>query len=174
MIKDFGTSDVSTDELRKEIQKTQITQLNDLKSHKGFNSVVGPNPFARIPLGDAFTGAPESFIAGVDQLTKGLTIDNLIKSKEEGATFGALNIEELKLISDSASKINTWRVEDNGRTSHYDANQKDFMVELDTIHNFKKLDAYLKVIPSEKIGLVVTADGKIWSKNGDGSLTLIR
>lgn len=174
VIKDFGTSDVSTDELRKEVQKTQIAQLNDLKSHKGFNSVVGPNPFARIAIGDAFTGAPESFIGGVDQLTKGLTIDNLIKAKEEGATFGALNIEELKLISDSASKINTWRVEDNGRTSHYDASQKDFMVELDTIHNFKKLDAYLKGIPAEEIGLVVTADGKIWSKNGDGSLTLIR
>lgn len=178
VIKDFGVTDVGVGELQKAVQVQKISTIDALRAHKGMNTTVGPNALARgfhiDAIGDNFSGSKQDFIAGVDMLTKDLTLETLIKAKENGATFGALSEGEMRLLSDSASKINTWRREKDGNTTHYAASEKDFMAELDRISSFAKLDAYLNGADPASIGLSVTPDGKVWAKNGDGSLTPIR
>lgn len=179
VIQDFGTTNVDTEELQRASNEQAVKQVYDLRSHKGFNSSVGPIGLARIALIDKF-GAKDDFIAGIDNLTKDLTLDNLIKAKEEGATFGALSNAELSLLAESATKINNWRKGERGSdgsiivTSGYDASQKDFMKELDRIAYFRALDAYKKGSKPQDVGLATTPDGKVWFRNGDGSVQEIK
>jgi len=48
----------------------------------------------------------EDFFNTIKRLTGAYTLDNLIEKKNEGATFGALGIAELKILSASASELN--------------------------------------------------------------------
>ena len=173
VIKDFGKSDIGLEELRLAVEEQKIQQVDDLMSHGGLNSSVGPFKGTRIALIDQF-GAKDDFIASVDQLTKEMTLDNLIKAKEEGATFGALSEGELKLLSDSASRINSWRVEDDGRTEHFDASQKDFIEELATISFYMKLDAFKRGSSPESLGGVTAEDGSVWLDNGKGEMVRVK
>lgn len=180
VIKDFGVSEGDTNELTQAVEAARIQSIDTLKSHAGFNSSVGSIGLGRIKIADTFTGADDDFIAGIDSLTKGLTLENLILAKERGATFGALSIPELKLLEDSATKINNWRIGEKNaegvvtETTGYDASEKDFMAELDKISNFAKLDAILKGADPTTIGVVQTEDGAYWTKNGDGTLVKLR
>jgi hypothetical protein len=157
-----------------------INTVDSLKTHKGMSKAVGANKLARwTPLtADVATGEVSEFIASVDQLTKGLTLDQLISAKEQGATFGALSIPELSLIAESATKINSWRRTDGSGegapTTHYETSEKKFQKELDTISNFRKLDAVLKGTDPAAVGVVVNDDGTYWAENSDGSITQLR
>lgn len=179
VIQDFGVTSTGTDELKQAVTVEKIKAIDNLKAHKGLNSSVGPIMGTRIPLADIF-GNKQDFIAGVEQLTKDLTLDNFLKAKENGATFGALTNAEWKIIGDSATKINTWKRGDKDATGtvaqvdHYDVSEDKFMDELDVISNYAKLDAYLKGAEPASIGLTVTPDGKVWAQNGDGSLSQLR
>ena len=173
VIKDFGVSDTPINELKNAVIQQQVSQVDDLKAHKGFNSAVGPVGLGRIALRDV-AGAKDSFIGSVEQLTSGLTLEQLIKAKDSGATFGALSDAELRLIEQSATKINKWAMKEDDKTVGYDVSEKDFMTELDTIANFRKLDAVLKGVDPASVGVVQTPDGHYWAKNGDGSVTRIR
>ena len=180
VIKDFGVSDVSVGEMTQAITEQKILQLDDLKAHKGMRKAVGvdipflPDVTRFTPLRrDVITGEVSDFIAGIDQLTKDLTRQKLGEAKAQGITFGALSEKELSLIADAATKINAWRVEKDGKTTHYSAAEKDFTIELDLITNFAKLDAVLKGAVPSSVGVVETNDG-FWVKNGDGSLEQIR
>lgn len=179
VIRDFGVTSQDAGELQLLVNEQAVKQVDDLRSHKGLNSSVGPTVLGRIAIGDIF-GAKDDFIAGVDNLTKDLTLDNLIQAKEQGATFGALSNAELQLLAESATKINNWRFGERGpdgsviETDGYDASQKDFLAELDRIAYFRALDAYKKGSTAQNIGLVETPDGKTWFKNSDGSVTEIK
>lgn len=179
VIQDFGVSNVDVEELQKLSNEQAVKQVYDLRSHKGLNSSVGPIGAARIALIDVF-GAKDDFIAGIDNLTKDLTLDNLIKAKNEGATFGALSNAELQLLAESATKINNWREGERGSdgsiisTTGYDASQKDFMKELDRIAYYRVLDSYKKGSVPEDLGLATTPDNKVWFRNSDGSVTEIK
>jgi len=49
----------------------------------------------------------EDFLNEIERFTGAYTLDNLIAKKAEGATFGALSDAELRVISSSASKLNS-------------------------------------------------------------------
>jgi len=163
------------------VQETDINTIDSLKTHEGMKKAVGTNIFARwTPLkGDVLSGEVGDFVASVDQMTKGLTLDELSSAKERGVTFGALNFEELKLVADSATKINSWRrvvkdKDDNVTGTYYKASEKHFKKELDTINNFKKLDYVLNGGSPQAVGVAVMQDGTYWTQNSDGTYTKLR
>jgi len=158
----------------------EINVVNELPSHRGLNKAVGPTKLARFtPFKiDVSSGEVVDFIASVDLLTKGLTLDELVQAKSEGATFGALQVAELQLLEQSATKINSWRrtegVDEARVTTHFEASEKDFIAELEKINNFRKLDFVLKGGNPEEVGIQQMEDGTFWTSNNDGSFTKIR
>lgn len=156
-------------------QQQTIQDATDLLKAPGLPSTVGPNNLARIPWTAGFTGAQSAFIAGVEQLTQQLTLDQLVNAKANGATFGALSEGELNLLSRSATKINTWAIKDGaGNVTGYNANESDFKAELNKINNFQKLDYVLKGGTPASVGVQEQTDGTYWVQNTDGTYTQIQ
>lgn len=180
IIQDFGSTDASVGELQQAMDVQSISTLDSLKSHPGMSKAVGTTPIARwTPFKvDVTNGDVADFIASVDLLTKGLTLDELASAKDRGITFGALQLAEMKLVADAATKINSWRRTDgegdNVVTTHYEASENDFKEELDLISNFRKLDSILKGIPPESVGVQQMEDGSYWAVNSDGTFTKLR
>lgn len=173
IIKAIDGSD--TNQLQQATEIASINKVDALKTDKGMSRAVGSYAISRWTPLTADKAEYQNFIASVDQLTKGLTLDELATAKERGITFGALSEGELNLIADSATKINNWRkTNDDGETTHYATSEKNFKKELDTIVNFKKLDAYLKGVPPEQIGIQIMEDGTAWVQNSDGTLTQLQ
>ncbi len=115
----------------------KVNQLKDLEKDKYKSVAVGSNPFARgwgSPIQSAknvLTGGKENFISGVNLMTNRETLDNLIRIKEAGGTFGALSEKELEMLINSATKINSWEMKDkNGEVKGYDIGEKYFNKEL--------------------------------------------
>lgn len=158
------------------LQQQTIQDTSGLLSSPGLAGSVGPNPLARsAPDFNSFTGVRSNFIAGVQQLTQKLTLDQLVNAKAQGATFGALSEGELGLLSASASKINNWAIKDNaGNVVGYNISEKDFKAEVDKINSFQKLDFVLKGGDPESVGVQQMPDGTLWTKNSDGSLSRIQ
>ncbi|OQB04534.1 MAG: Transglycosylase SLT domain protein [Parcubacteria group bacterium ADurb.Bin216] len=95
---------------------------------------VGSNIIARFDPVEGVTGKTQEFIGKVEQLVKDLALQNLIKSKGEGATFGALSEGELKLLMETASPISKWAIKDDkGNVIGYDIDQASFRRELERI-----------------------------------------
>ncbi len=113
----------------------KITNIDGLISHKGLAGSVGANPFTRQALDfNAFTGVRQDFIAGVQQLVSGDTLDTLINLKKAGGTLGALSDQERIMLQSAASKIGTWAItNDSGKVTGYDASEDSFVKELETI-----------------------------------------
>jgi hypothetical protein len=88
-------------------------------------------------LKDKLTGERQNFIAGVEQLVSKEFLDSLISVKAQGATFGALQKAEQDALTQAATKIGTWRIregdKENGKVLGYNASEKDFTAELQTI-----------------------------------------
>lgn len=105
-----------------------------LKTSPGLNSAVGPLKMFR-------TAAPwnisnkQNFIAGVEQLVSGLSLDSLISAKAQGATFGALSDTEMRILASSATRIGTWaKKDDSGKIVGYKIDEQSFKDELDNIN----------------------------------------
>lgn len=190
--------------------KGQVEQINALNKDKGLRTAVGSTWLARTPTGEGFWGttaailanvlkapltlgigtgkditsefssARTDFIASVSEITKGLTLQNLIDAKSKGATFGALSIPELVLLEQSATKLNTWALTDSkGKVTGYDTSEKSFRKELDNIMYYANLDYVLKGGKPEDVGIFTQPDGSLWMQNSDGTyksldLNLIR
>lgn len=151
--------------------QSNIEQLNNLFGKLDSSMAVGPSAISRWSLTNPINNSKGNFIAEVEQITGQLTLDNLIRAKGQGATFGALSEGELRLLQSSASKINSWAVKKDGKVVGYKANKKDFKAELDKIGNFAKLDYVLKGGSPEDVGATQMPDGSIWSSNSDGTKT---
>ena len=121
-----------------DIAKDKITLIDALKKHKGMAGTVGAYGLARFTPFSIDKAEQRDFIGSVDSLTNGLTLDNLIEAKARGATFGALTTEELRLLANSATKINSWRLQEDGRTIGYEASEEDFTKELTNIQNLTR------------------------------------
>ena len=122
--------DTATDLVAKE--KSQLAL--SLQTHKGLNSSVGPIPGTRTAIFDKF-GNKQAFIAGVEQLVSGLSLEALIEAKSRGATFGALSEREMQILASSATKIGTWkRTDKQGNVKFYNASEKAFKDELNNIN----------------------------------------
>lgn len=96
-------------------------------------SVVGLPALAN-DLYQNISGQSQSFVAGVHQLTNGLTLQNLIDAKARGATFGALSEGELSLLASSATKLNDWELKSGDKgLGVWNIDESSFKTELDNI-----------------------------------------
>ena len=164
-----------SDVQKKAVQKGNVDLINNLATNRGLNSAVGPNYFGRFSVANKLTGVKSNFIAGVEQLRSQLNLETLIKAKGQGATFGALSDQELKMLSNAGTKIGAWAIKDkHGNVTGYNTNEKEFRKELDKINNFIKLDYVLNGGSPQDVGVEQQADGSYWTRNSDGSMTKLR
>ena len=158
-----------------------VNTIDSLKTDSGLNTSVGPTFLARTAGIDALSGAKDDFVASVENVVKTLTLNTFAEAKEKGMTFGAMSQGEWDILGDSATKISNFRVyEKEGipgfrktttKVSGYDASQKDFLAELDSISNFAKMDALRRGSSPESIGVIQQEDGNFFTENSDGSFT---
>src|SRR3990167_5573992 len=108
-------------------------------------AIIGGTTLATQGVRDTLTGERQNFISGVEQIADQLNLDKLIQSKAQGATFGALSDNELRVLASAATRIGTWRVRDgNGNIIGYNTSEANFRKEMDKINNFARLDYILK------------------------------
>ena len=175
IIKDFGASNVSMQEVVQEQAAHTINSIDNLFNDPGKDRAVGAYTLSRWTPLKVDKSEYLNFIGTVDQLTKELTIDKLVQAKNQGISFGALSDTELGLIAESASKINSWRkTDETGKTLFYEIDEASFDAELDNINNFKKLNAVLQGTDPAMIGVQQMPDGSYWTTNSDGSYVQIR
>ncbi len=121
------------------------------------------------------SGQEQSFIGGVEQMRQQLTLDNLVRAKQNGATFGALSDGERQMLASSATKIGTWAIKDGeGNVTGYNIDQKTFTKEVQAINNFAKIDYLNRGGAPSEIGAVANPDGTVWVKNADGTFTQLK
>lgn len=121
--------DTANDAVAKE--KSNLA-LSLIKS-PGLNSAVGPIGLARIAAPWNIANK-QNFIAGVEQLVSGLSLDSLIQAKAQGATFGALSDSEMRILASSATRIGTWATKDkSGKVTGYKIDEQSFKDELNNI-----------------------------------------
>ena len=160
--------------------QTNISSVDSLLKDEAIRGAVGPSTLGRGFFGggtiDSLTGAKQNFIAGIEQLRSQLNLDTLIKAKAQGATFGALSDQELRVLASAATRLGTWAITDKktGQVTGYNVSEKEFKKELDKINSFSKLDYVLKGGKPTDVGVIVTDDGNMWSQNSDGSMTLLK
>ncbi len=128
--KTVTVADTTNDVIAKE--KAQLA--TDLVNHKGLDSAVGVVATGRIPA-IWNIGKKQDFIASVEQLVSGLSLDSLVEAKSRGATFGALSDTEMRILASAATKIGTWRkLDKNGNVTGYKASESAFKNELKNIN----------------------------------------
>lgn len=139
------------------VMNDKLTAIDLLKESEGISSRVGTTAldrtttgflggFAKLTSGigtksalddirDKISGEGQDFAGGVHQLVSGLGLDALIAAKARGATFGALSDAELKMLANSATKINDWEIRDenNKPTGIWNIDEQSFQDELDNI-----------------------------------------
>lgn len=177
--------------------KSKIDQLTELSSDSGLGVSVGTSFVSRSPRGffgnvgallsvvgapsavvgsvKKLTGTQQNFIASVAQLKDQLNLDKLIESKAQGATFGALSDNELRVLASASTRLGTWEQKDSdGNVVGYNTSEANFKKEIDKINNFAKLDYILKGGNPDDVGVVGQEDGTLWTRNSDGSYTQIK
>jgi hypothetical protein len=153
----------------------KISTTADLATHTALDAAVGPNILARWSPVQWITGGRADFVAQVEQLRGELTLDNLINAKARGATFGALSDSELRILANSASKLGSWAIEDEGKVIGYKVSEEAFKRELDKINTFAKLDYIARGgNPADLKDTTITPDGRVWSLNSDNTVTQLK
>lgn len=151
-----------------------VNTLDSIQIHKGFNNAVGPGFFKWFTRAATPGGAKQAFIGDVQNIVDNMSLEKLIKAKAEGATFGALSDNELRMLSSAATKIGTWTKKNkNGEVVGYNVSEKAFRGELDRISSLTKRAYILSGYSPQDVGAQVMDDGSVWVQNYDGSLTEI-
>lgn len=164
-----------TGELQLAQAEDAINTTTNLLNDSYLTTAVGPNAAARISLSSGFTGGKQNFVAGIEQLRSNLNLQSLIDAKARGATFGALSDQELKVLSNSATRIGSWAVKDkDGNVTEYNVSEKEFKKELDKINNFAKLDYILKGGSPDSVNVKIINGKELWTENSDGTFTRLR
>lgn len=115
------------------------------------------------------TGQRQEFVGGVEQVMSKLNLDTLIQAKAEGATFGALSDQELRVLSTAGTTLGSYAIkDDNGKITGFNASEKSFKKEMDTINYYAKLDYILKGGAPEDVGAVIQPDGTVWIRDSFG------
>jgi len=125
--------------------KEKAQQAIDLISHNGLNNAVGTIKLGRhAPFQ---WGQKQEFIGGVEQLVSTLSLESLINAKSQGATFGALSDNEMRILASSATQIGSWTMRDKkGRVTGYKIGEQAMKDELDKISKI-----FLRAIKAEEI-----------------------
>lgn len=155
------------------VMQDKIATINGLKDAPGLQTRVGTNILARTPNGfwggvgkastivgaglmlakdlpDKLSGAGQDFAASIHKVTNGLTLQNLIDSKAQGATFGALSDSELQLLASSATRLSDWEIKDKNGVGKgiWNIDENSFKRELD---NINKLTARALVMSGQSL-----------------------
>lgn len=104
-----------------------------LLEHAGKKGAVGAYGFARLTPFDIDKADRREYVSSVMQLIDGLTLNELVSAKARGATFGSLQLEEMKKIANSATKINSWLVEKDGKTVGFEISEQLMDKEVNNI-----------------------------------------
>lgn len=168
--------------------ENQIKLINDaLGNNRGLKARVGTGLFSKNKM--FRTKAAADFTGSVKQLTDTLTMDNLIKAKQNGATFGALSDGERTMLAAAATKLNSWEIKDkNGvPTGKWRAGESQVKKELQKIKDLALKDyeistgqAYADPYDSitdndlsQYVGQTVSDGTNTYMVNEDGSMTQI-
>ena len=165
--------DPNTPEGRKQLalNKSKVDQVNNIISSGNLTTAVGPNWFSRYGnIRGILTPGRANFIGDVEQLRSQLSLQALIDAKSQGATFGALSDQELRILSTSGTKIGSWLVDKDDPGKGYSVKESDFKAELDKINNFAKLDYVYRGGTPEDVGVQII-NGQYYTKNSNGSVT---
>ena len=163
-----------SDEQRQLSSLDLVNTLDGVQTHKGFNNAVGPSLFKWFTRAATPGGAKQSFIGDVQNIVDNMSLEKLIKAKAEGATFGALSDNELRMLGSAATKIGTWSKKNkNGEVVGYNVSEKAFRQELDRISSLTKRAYILSGYQPQDVGAQTMNDGSVWVQNYDGSLTKI-
>lgn len=111
---------------------TKIKDIDSILSSEGMSGAVGVYAISRWTPFKIDKDEKNWFIAAVDQLVDQETIDKLIQSKAAGATYGALSENEQKMLRNAATKINSWRKEEDGKV-WFEISEEKMKTELNTI-----------------------------------------
>ena len=169
-----GINKGMNDEQRQLSSLDLVHTLDGVQTHKGFNNAVGPGFFKWFSRAATPGGAKQSFIGDIQNIVDNMSLEKLIKAKADGATFGALSDNELRMIGSAATKIGTWTKKNkNGEVVGYNVSEKSFRQELDRISSLTKRAYVLSGYAPEDVGATTTPDGKVWIQNYDGSMTQI-
>lgn len=105
-----------------------------------FGAAAGAVAGSAVGIKSAVTGEGQQVSGAVHQLTSGLTLQALIDAKKNGATFGALTQEELRLLAASATKLNDWELRDSNDkpTGYWNIDEKSFNEEVKNIQNLSR------------------------------------
>lgn len=117
---------------------TKIGNIKTLTADPYLSTAVGPNSLSRTSFSSFLTGGKQNFISGVEQLTNQSTLDELLELKKAGGTLGALNESEGAMLRDSATKINNWKIVENGKVVGYNIDETNFKKELDEIQRLSQ------------------------------------
>ena len=155
-------------------KKRGLTDLvideNGLGIHSGMKGTVGAYGLARWTPIAIDKGAQKEFISIIDQLTNGMTLDELVARKNSGATFGSLTKEEMVILANTASKINSWRMTEDGRTTGYEIDEASFLTEIGVIQDFVDLDIARKQLQTMSPDEIVALN-EAFQTNGVGTTT---
>lgn len=151
--------------------KEKVKLAQDLEKHRGLPASVGTTWLGRVSPTGTLLGWKQDFIAGVEQLVSGLSLESLIEAKSRGATFGALSDSEMNILASSASKIGTWTVKDkDGNVKGYNTTNSNMVKEI------KRIESILNkgIINSSDLNVNVMDDGTQWELQLDGTYQQIK
>lgn len=121
--------------------ESMVSQLEELVNHPGLNSSVGPIKGTRIAIWDQL-GNKDDFLGKAENLISKKALENLIESKQQGATFGALSEKEMAILNSAATTLGAWsKSDDNNNLQYFDISQSKFKEELQ-----KMIDDYKELI----------------------------
>lgn len=121
-----GTSEES-DTAALESLKDKIKLIQSIKTHQGLNNAVGSAKlFQRSNVLGIGKSKTLDFISRVEQLTNQDTLDQIISLKTKGGSLGALSDSEGKLLKDAANRINSFKIEKDGRVIGYKIGESEF------------------------------------------------
>lgn len=101
----------------------------------GGANIAGSNMLGRADLTNFFSGDKNVVLGYIDNILSESTLNQLIKAKESGATFGALSNQELGLLERSATVLNKWAIRDSltGALEGFSVPEENVIKELNNI-----------------------------------------
>ena len=115
-----------------------IKTINNLVNHPGMTATVGAYGIGRWTPFKIDKTEQQDFIAGVNQLISGETLNALTALKAKGGSLGALSEKELEILRSTASKISNWEIKDGDKVVGYEVSEDVFKKELGRMQELAK------------------------------------
>lgn len=125
---------------------TKVGEIDDILSQKGrIRNIVAPGKATLNFGGPIGKGARQDLVSSIQKQISGLTIDQLIQAKAQGATFGALSDTELGIIAAAATRIGDKQITNRkGEVVGYRGTPEAMMEDLNLIKEKAIKDYELK------------------------------